>query len=238
MDAHALPRMSVCMPALNEEKTLRAAVEDLRGELAPHLSWMEIIIVNDGSTDSTPSCAQELAKEFAGIKVIHHQRRIGVGSCYRDALAVAEGDYYTWFPADHENAASELLHCLQHLRPDVVVTSHHKGCDPRMLRRKIVSAIYTGLLNTLFGLKVTYYNGLTIFPLHVLRSFPLVSDGFVFQAEAMIRALRSGCRLIELQAALKERTWGKSKAFTLSSLMHAARDASRIVRSMRGRRMR
>jgi len=222
-------RLSVCVPALNEEKTLADTVADLRTGLAPFVSRLEIIIVNDGSTDATPALAEGIAREHPDTKVIHHRHKAGVGVCYRDGLACASGDYYTWFPADHENSAAELAGCVLHCLPDAVVTSHHKGADPRIFRRKVVSRIYTVLINTLFGLRITYYNGLSIYPVPVLKSFSLVADGFVFQAEAMVRAVKSGCRLIELQAPLKERAWGRSKAFTLSSFMRATHDAWHIA---------
>ena len=46
--------ISICVPALNEESTIRLVVEDLRLTLSPYLKELEIIIVDVGSSDSTP----------------------------------------------------------------------------------------------------------------------------------------------------------------------------------------
>ena len=55
--------ISICVPALNEESTIRLVVEDLRLTLSPYLKELEIIIVDDGSSDSTPRLIETLRRE-------------------------------------------------------------------------------------------------------------------------------------------------------------------------------
>lgn len=228
--------LSICIPALNEEKTLRGSVADLREALGGSVGRLEIIIVDDGSTDATGRIADEIAGECPGIKVIHHECKKGLGAAYRHALSLATGDYFTWFPADHENNAAQFLAYLPYLDERTVVTSHHRGQDRRSLKRRIVSRTYSGLLNMLFGLDLAYYNGLAVFPIKVLRSSPPVADGFIFSAEALIRAVRAGCRVKELFVPLGKRSTGESKALTLASLSQALKDLVRIVSQKGGRR--
>lgn len=221
-------RISICVPAFNEEKSLRKAVEDLFSTLRASLQELEVIIVNDGSTDGTSRLAEHLAKEHSQVKVIHHLTNLGIGSCYRDVLAVATGNFFTWFPADHENSAEEFIQCLPYLRSDSIVTCYHCGQDPRSVFRRWISYGYSRILNKFFHLNLKYYNGLTIFPTSALRSFPLVANGFIFSAETLIYAVKYGCRIVQLPAPLRKRISGKSKLVTFVSFYQILNDIFRI----------
>lgn len=216
--------LSICVPAFNEEKSLKESVGDLLQTLSSYIRQLEIIIINDGSTDSTSQVAEELAREYYQVKVIHHKINLGIGVCYRDALTAAQGNYYTWFPADHENSAAEFIQCLPYLREDTIITSHHLGYDNRSALRRLISRSYTLVLNKYFHLDLKYYNGLAFFSTSILRSIPLASNGFLFTAESLIRTIKRGYKVIELSAPLKRRIDGKSKSVRLASLYQTLKD--------------
>lgn len=225
--------ISICVPAFNEERSLEGSVEDLLTTLSPVVRWLEIIIVNDGSTDTTPRIAEQLANRYRQIKVIHHKKNAGIGVCYRDALAVAAGEYFTWFPSDHENAAVEFIQCLPYLKEKTVVTCNHRGLDPRPALRRWISCSYAFILNKYFHLDLKFYNGLTIYPVALLRTLPLVAKGFAFLAETLIRAIQSGYQVVELPSPLNNRIGGKSKSLTLASACQMLADLFRILTSVR-----
>jgi len=220
--------ISICVPAFNEEESLREAIEDLLMTLSAVVRELELIIVNDGSTDSTAQLAEQLAKKYNQVKIIHHKKNLGLGVCYRDALAIARGDYFTWFPSDHENSAAEFIQCLPYLKERTMVTCYHQGQDPRSALRRWISGSYTFILNKYFHLNLKFYNGLTIFPISLLRSLPLFANGFVLVAESLIRAIQSGYQVVELPAPLKNRVGGKSKAFTFISALQILIDIFHI----------
>ncbi|MCX5694575.1 MAG: glycosyltransferase family 2 protein [Candidatus Omnitrophica bacterium] len=221
--------ISICIPALNEQNTLKEAVEDLLKTLALYAQKLDIIIVDDGSSDSTPQVAEQLAKQYHQVRVIHHPKKMGIGSCYRDALAFAQGDYFTWFPGDHENSAEEFILCMPYLTNDTVVTCYHLGQDPRSSFRHFLSQNYTWFLNKIFRLNLKYYNGLTVFPTSILRSLNLVTDGFMFTAENLIKAIKRGYKVVELSAPLRSRICGKSNALTFSSAAQMAKDIFKLL---------
>ena len=132
-------------------------------------------------------------------------------------MAIARGEYFTWFPSDHENSATEFIQCLPYLREKTVVTCNHRGQDPRPALRRWISRSYVFILNKYFLLDLKFYNGLTIYPVALLRSLPLVAKGFALLAETLIRAIQSGYQVVELPAPLNKRVSGRSKALTLVS---------------------
>ncbi len=223
--------LSICVPAYNEEKTLREAVEDLLRHLSPRLRAIEVIIVNDGSSDRTSQAADKLGSEKPGvIKVIHHGKNRGLGASYRSALTAAEGDYFTWFPADHEDSAESFLKYLPHLEENTVITCHHRGMDPRTELRKTVSYVYTWLINAVTGLRLKYYNGLAVYPRRFLESVPGFSGGVLFQAELLLRANRAGYRIVEVHVPLGKRLQGKSKILAMNSFFYLLRDFCRLIK--------
>jgi len=230
--------LSVCVPAFNEAATLRESVDDLLANLAPVVAQLEIVIVNDGSGDETGAIAEALAAEHPGIRVRHHARNEGFGLAYREGLAAATCAYFTWFPADHENVADELVQAVAHVAPGVIVTSQHVDTDPRPMYRRIPSRMYTRILNRLTGVRVRYYNGLTIYPMEDLRRVALGAHGFAIQAETLVRVARRGLRIVELEYPLSRRVAGRSALVTGRALKQALRDVVRIWRAVRGQRAR
>ena len=226
--------LSICVPVFNEEKTLKGAVEDLILTLSRYVNEIEVVIVDDASTDLSGKIAEQLSGKYSQVKLIHHQKNSGIGACYRDALAIAKGEYFTWFPSDHENPAEDFIQYFKYLEKGVIVTCHHRGQDPRPFLRRLISLTYTWVLNKTFHLDLKFYNGLTMFPASLLRSLPLVTNGFAFPAESVIRAIRQGCQVLELPSPLKKRQQGKAKALTFISFSRMARD---IFRLFAGRRM-
>lgn len=221
--------ISICVPAFNEQRSLKEAVQDLMKTLFSYVQKLDIIIVDDGSSDSTPQLAEQLAKEYCQVRVVHHAKKMGIGSCYRDALKLAQEDYFTWFPGDHENSAEEFILCMPYLKNDTVVTCYHQGQDPRSLLRRLVSQGYTWFLNKFFHLNLKYYNGLTVFPTSVLRLLNLVTDGFLFTAENLIKAIKCGYKVVELPAPLRGRLCGKSNAFAFSSVVQITKDILKLL---------
>lgn len=221
--------LSVCVPAFNEENSIEGAVEDLVLNLTPKIKYIEVIIVDDGSRDLTLEKAKLLALRHKRIKIIVHCSNRGIGRCYQEALRAATGDYFTWFPADHENSARELVNCLPHLSKECIVTSHHRSCDCRSKFRCFLSRLYTWILNKIFGMNLKYFNGLTIIPTNILRQKDIYSKGFAVSAESIIHAVRSGCRVVELEIFLKGRTSGRSKALSILSLWRMVIDVIRLV---------
>ncbi|HQJ16034.1 MAG TPA: glycosyltransferase family 2 protein [Candidatus Omnitrophota bacterium] len=223
------PTVSVCVPAYNEQATLRVSIDGLIEALSGKIAGFEVIIVNDGSSDATGDIADELEKKYRQIRVIHHRANKGIGASYRDALSLAKYEYFTWFPADLENGPAELLNCLPYLRPDTVIVNHYRASDRRSLFRRLVSRAFVAAINALFRQRITYYNGLNIIPTKVLCSVPLIADGFLFNAETVIRSVRAGCSVVELSHALLHRKGGKSKLFSAKALIQINRDIGAIV---------
>ena len=83
--------LSVVLPVHNAEATLAGQVRDLLETLADSRSRFEIVIVDDGSTDDTPECAGDLARQFPQLRVLRNRRRQGKYSAIRQGLRLTNG---------------------------------------------------------------------------------------------------------------------------------------------------
>ena len=95
--------LTVIMTALDEEGNLEHAAKNTLSTLrANKLDW-ELILINDGNSDSTGQIAARLAYGEPRIKIIHHKRPMGIGFCFREGARNSTKDAVTWLPGDGEN---------------------------------------------------------------------------------------------------------------------------------------
>ena len=76
--------ISIILPALNEEGNIEAAIQDIQLYFHSREEKYEIIVINDGSTDSTGEIADRLVKENGSVRVIHHPINKGYGSALNE----------------------------------------------------------------------------------------------------------------------------------------------------------
>lgn len=215
-------KISIIIPAFNEEKNLAEAVNDLWLLLDKNnmMNDCEILIFNDKSTDKTGEIADNLAKEISNIKAIHNEKNMGLGYNFRKGVRLARGEYVTWFPGDNENLPASFVDSLSYIgRADIIIpfTSNQEA---RPATRKIISYLYTLINNFLFNLNLRYYNGLCIYKKDILANLlPSISNGFAFSAEILVSLLKSGASYIEVPTKIREKTPSKTSAFRFKNII-------------------
>ncbi len=212
------PTVSFIIPAFNEEEHLGITVSDTRRVLETETDDFEIIIVDDGSVDQTGVIADELAKTNSTIKVLHNGQNKGFSVACRWGIENAGKEYVGWVSADtswDDEALKEAMHRLG--QADIITTYYVK--DERPFLRRIISKLFTLVLNTFFLLTFKYYNGGCFHRTALLKQLRVRSRGLTFWAEVLIRLLKSGFSVIEIGVANKDRKTGRSKAFKIKNVL-------------------
>ena len=208
-----IDKLSVVMAVFNEERTVGAAVRDV---LALELPCpLELIVVDDGSTDGT---ARELA-ELADPRLLvhHHQVNLGKGSAVRTGVALASGDYILPFDADLEYSAADV--------PRLLGPVLRKGCPavfgvrPHGRVTSYTTALYaygnralTQLANSLFDAELTdLHTCLKLVRTDLLNDLPLRENGFGADAELTAALLQRGIRPCEVPISYHGRSHEEGK---------------------------
>ncbi len=202
------------VPALNEQKNIENTIKEIKKGIKGKLSNYEILIFDDGSKDSTGRIAEGLKNKDKKIRVIHNSSNRGMGYCYKTGQKLAKFEYYMYIPGDNQFPAKALSLLTSKIGKADIIIPFVTNMNIRPLMRQIISSTFTNLLNILFGLNITYYNAPVIHNLKILRKIPQnPNSGHAYQAEILIRSLKSGASYLEVGYEMYERMGGKTTAF-------------------------
>ena len=212
------PRISVVIPAYNEEGHLFVTVRGALDYLSECGLPFELIIVDDGSTDSTAAIAMQFAND-SRVRMIRHAMNLGLGRSYLDGVHAARGHYVTWIPGDNAIPPEALGILLRAIgRADVIVSYPHFDM-PKPFIRRVMSRSFTALVNSLFGLRLRYFNCVTVVPRQMLgRVATANSTGFGVFAEILILLDAAGSSMVEVEIPSVHRGIG-SKAFRWRNIL-------------------
>src|SRR4051812_26980186 len=94
-------RLTIVVPAFNEEAKLPTTVREILAEASLALDAYEVIVVNDGSADRTGAVADQLARDNVAVRVVHQAVNRGVGAAFGIGLALARYEFLTLIPGDN-----------------------------------------------------------------------------------------------------------------------------------------
>jgi dolichol-phosphate mannosyltransferase len=207
------PWLTLIVPAFNEERTLDAILSRLRDGPYPE---KEVIIVDDGSTDRTPSILKRWEAE-PGFFVVRHGANQGKGSAVRTGLTHARGAITVIQDADLEYDPSDLPSLVEPIRSErslAVYGSRYLVFNPRY--RFSVFRLGVVFLNLLVML--LYWRrfsdeatGYKVFPTRLLKGMHLQSQRFELCAELTAKLCRLGITVEEIPISYQARTQAEGK---------------------------
>lgn len=217
---------SIVVPALNEEANLGPTVEAILREFGREGGFLEVLVFDDASTDATGRVAEDLARRDGRVRAFHNPRRLNIGGIYKAGLREARGERYLLIPGDNETRVDEIVRGARHAATTDLVVFFVTNTVVRGTARRLLSRLYVWVVNALFDTRFRYTNGTNIFRAEVLRRIPITTDGFSYQTEAVVKAVRSGVDWCEVGIEIKAREQGVSKAVSWKNLESVARALS------------
>lgn len=205
--------ISAVMPAYNEEATIEAAVKAL-SEVPLNI---ELIVVNDGSSDGTAEVIERLSADGLIQKAIHQPRNMGKGAAIRAGIQAATGHVIVIQDADLEYDAQEyptLLEPIRTGRADAVYGSRFQSGPRRVLYfwHSIGNRFLTLLSNMLTDLNLsdmeTCYKMVRA---DLLKALPLRSNRFGIEPEMTALLSQAGARIWEVPISYNGRTYAEGK---------------------------
>jgi dolichol-phosphate hexosyltransferase len=226
-------KLSILMPVYNERNTLENAVKRVLDVHYP--VDVELVIVDDGSTDGTKDLYAQWADD--PLVALHEKaRNEGKGSAIRKAAELATGDYVIICDADLEYAPEEIPNLLQPvLRGESEVVygtrtfgSHNAYSYLYVLGNRAVTTYANVLFNCYISDLETCFK---LLPLNLYRTLDVRSAGFGMEAELTGKLLRAGYRPYEVPISYKARGREEGKKLTwrdgVSALAIISRERAR-----------
>src|SRR3954467_12402600 len=124
--AFAPPGLSVFFPAYNDSGTIASMVIRAVQAASQLTGDFEVIVVNDGSADATAAIADELARTYPHVRVVHHPRNRGYGAALRTGFAAATKDLIAYTDGDAQYDPSELPLLWNALTADADMVNGYK----------------------------------------------------------------------------------------------------------------
>lgn len=184
--------------ALNEEEKIEGTAKTITDAVGHFTCDYEILLVNDGSTDSTPRIMDRMAQENPRIRVVHNEKNLGLGGAYKRGVRHASKKYVMWVSGDNAETPGNMVNILSHVgEADIIVPVLH-ATKARPWLRRFTSRGFTMTVNMLFGLKLNYYNGTVIHKTELIREVDIKTNSFAYQAEALVKLLRQGHSYVEV----------------------------------------
>lgn len=225
-----VPFLSIVMPALNEEKNIHNAINNTLRAFDDFGINGEIIVINDGSTDRTEEIIKREMEIDERVSFIKHEAPRGIGRSYWEGVDKARGDLICMLPGDNENEPREIFRyygLLDHV--DIVIPFVYNK-EVRSTFRNILSFVYRFIINSTFLVNFNYTNGTVICRKSILKELEHGSDGFFFQTDILIRAVKKGYLFAEVPYRLDLRNAGISKATSYPSLIKVVKGYFRLLK--------
>ena len=222
--------LSVFFPAYNDGGTIASMVIRSVQVAATLTTDYEVIVINDGSSDSTAEILNELARLYPDIvRIVQHEGNRGYGAALRTGFSTASKDliFYTDGDAQYDPAEMKLLWARMDGNVDWVNGYKISRSDPPY--RIVIGRVYHHLVKLLFGLKVRDVD--CDFRLIRRRVFDVVrldkSSG-VICLEMMKKFHDAGFRVAEVPVHHFHRAYGRSQFFNFRRIFRTAIDVIRL----------
>jgi glycosyltransferase involved in cell wall biosynthesis len=225
------PRLSFFFPAYNEEENIARTVELALSQIGPLVPSIEVLAIDDGSTDGTPALADTLAAGDPRVRV-HHQPNRGYGGAIKAGFEEARGELICFSDGDLQFDLREMSRLLERLADErkpveVVIGFRIRRRDP--FHRTFIAKTYNAIVSVAFGLRVRDIDcAMKLFRREVFDGLRLDAEGPFLSAELLIKLRARGVRMAQVGVNHFPRAAGQNTGASFLKILRTFRDLARL----------
>jgi hypothetical protein len=222
--------------ALNEEENVGSYIERAEKLLRALADDFELLLIDDGSTDSTAIIVQRYSETRPWLRLVQNERNLGSGYNTKRAITLARKDYLFWQTVDWSYDLSRLPEAMTWLgRYDVLQGVRHGtvSISGLLWRRSdtaykgLVSIINYLLVRALFRLPVHDYQNVTVYPRTLIQSVTLETESAFTNPECLLKAWWRGASILEFPVPFLKRERGRATGTRLRVVLKSVADILR-----------
>lgn len=232
-DNASLVGISVFLPCYNEEDNIERVVAALDSALDTFAQRYEIVIVDDGSRDTTGALAERMAAGNRHVKVVHHAINRGYGAAVVSGMRACSLPWVALCDGDGQFDPFDIAR-LSALTPeyDVVVGNRVRRADPVI--RRVNGKAWTYLMRLLLGISISDVDcGLKLFRRSLLQGLDLQARGAMISAELMARLGARGAKICEVEVRHLPRLAGEQTGANPKVVVRAFAELARLFWRLR-----
>jgi glycosyltransferase involved in cell wall biosynthesis len=230
-EPRARPRLTFFFPAYNEQENIEPTVELALSQIGPLVPSIEVLAIDDGSTDETPALADALAAADPRVRV-HHQPNRGYGGAIKAGFEEARGELICFSDGDLQFDLREIGRLLERLaderKPvDAVIGFRIKRRDP--FHRIFIAKTYNAIVSVAFGLRVRDIDcAMKLFRREVFDGLRLDAEGPFLSAELLIKLRARGVRMAQVGVNHFPRAAGQNTGASFRKILRTFRDLAKL----------
>jgi glycosyltransferase involved in cell wall biosynthesis len=223
------PGLSVFFPAYNDSGTIASVVIRAVTTASQITPDYEVIVVNDGSADSTADMLEELARIYPTVRPVHHGKNRGYGAALRTGFETATKEFVFYTDGDAQYDPGELALLWKAMSPEVDWVNGYKIHRSDPLHRIVIGRTYHYIVRILFGLKVRDVDcDFRLMRRAIFDVVHLEKSSGVICLEMMKKFQDAGFRVAEVPVHHFHRAYGKSQFFNYRRLYRTAIDVFKL----------
>ena len=222
--------ISIIIPCLNEEKHIKNTLTKLVKSFSGNKHSFELLVVNDGSNDSTLDEIRDFQINYPEInlKIYNHKKSTGIGFIFYKYSRKVKGDYCRMVMGDDVDHIKTHKNILRFIHKYDIIIPIYNNVVNKSKTRMIISKLFTLIVNIISFSKIGYYNGSVAFRTNHLKKVKFIDDGFGFQAEIITKLIKVNSNYIEFNASALHRD--NSNSITIKNLIKVIHIILRIIK--------
>ena len=224
------PRISISafFPCHNEEGVIDQLTRHTLTVLSRISDDYEVIIVNDGSTDRTASIADQLARDDAHVRVVHHPQNGGYGAALQSGFRTATREWVFYTDGDGQFDINQLPELLELTSDYDIITCYRQNRQDNW-RRRLCGWAWSKMVSFVFGLKIKDIDcAFKLYKREIFDHIEMRSEGALIDAEILARAHRAGYCMAQKPVKHLPRTTGTQSGGNIRVILRAFKELLKL----------